>query len=328
MSRIFHFVLPALGSLLICSATSAQMRGGSASVRSIPARPLLPTRTITLARPPANSRIQPASGTQANQHVTVAQFAPDGQRTTFNPQLACVVNLDSGIAVPGLGFDYPHLAAISGSFPFNPPIERGENGLNHHFFAPIFFTEDPNFQGVPGLGFDYPHLAAISGNFPFNPPFEHDEIGINNNSFAPIFFSENPGFSDFIDPAVIQQVQQQFQQQGQQQPQIIVIQQPAPVTVAQPTSPPPQASANSAVPSTTPPSTSLVPAAAVRDVGEFILIRRDGRVLFASVFYVSGGQLHYVTPEGIRHTVSVAELDSNATHQMNDALGSAVQIHN
>jgi len=271
---------------------------------------------------------QRVSGTQAYQHAAVVQIAPDGHHTAFNRQLACIVNLDSVIAVPGLGFDYPHLAAISGNFPFNPPIEPGRNGPSPHFFGPIFFTDDPNFQGVPGLGFDYPHLAAISGNFPFNPPVEHNGISINDNSFAPIFFSENPGFSDFIDPAAIQQVEHQFQEQGQRQPQIIVIQQPAPVTAAQPNSPVPQAAVNSAVPSTTPPSTSLAPAAPVRDVGEFILIRRDGRVLFASMFYVSGGQLHYVTPEGIRHTVSVTELDSNATHQMNDVLGTAVQLQN
>jgi len=30
--------------------------------------------------------------------------------------------------VPGLGFDYPHLAAISENFPFNPPVEGVERG--------------------------------------------------------------------------------------------------------------------------------------------------------------------------------------------------------
>jgi hypothetical protein len=169
------------------------------------------------------------------------------------------------------------------------------------------------------LGFDYPHLAAISGNFPFNPPVEGVERGAHNFG-TPIFFGGNSYSPGFIDSA--------GNQQFQQQPQIIVIQQPAPVAVAQQTNPVPQASGNSAVPSTTPDSTPLPPAGPVRDVGEFILVRRDGRILFASVFYVSGGQLHYVTPEGIRHTVSVTELDPSATHQMNDALGSAVQIHN
>jgi len=327
MNRIFNFVVPALGGLLICIPTSAQMRGGRAFANPIPARPLPSTQVTTIVRPHSNSVTQPAPA-QAHQQVAAMQIAPDGHQTTFNRQFARVVNLDSVIAVPGLGFDYPHLAAISGNFPFNPPIEHGKNNPPHHFFAPIFFTDDLNFQAVPRVGFDYPHSAAISGNFPFNPPFENNGIRINDNSFVPIFFTENAGFSDFIDPEVIQQVERQFQQQGQQPPQIIVIQQPAPVVGAQPSSPVKQAPVSSAISSTMSPSASEATAVPVRDVGEFILIRRDGRVLFASVFYVSGGQLHYVTPEGTRHTVSLAELDSNATHQMNDALGTAIQIHN
>jgi hypothetical protein len=270
MNRIFHFVAPALGGLLICSPTSAQMRGGRTSASPVPARHLPSVQVTTIVRPPSNSVTQPATGGQANRQVIVVHIVPNWHQTPGNRPFENTVSFENENEVPGLGFDYPHLAAISGNFPFNPPVEGVERGA-HDFVAPIFFGGNSYFPG----------LIDSAGN-----------------------------------------------QQVQQQPQIIVIQQPAPVAVAQPTSPVPQASVNSAVPSTTPPSTSLPPAAPVRDVGEFIFVRHDGRVLFASVFYVSGGQLHYVTPEGARHTVSVSELDSNATHQMNDALGSTVQIHN
>jgi len=81
---------------------------------------------------------------------------------------------------------------------------------------------------VPGLGFDYPHLAAISGNFPFNPLSKALNVA-HVISLPPIFFGGNSYFPGFIDSA--------GNQQFQQQPQIIVIQQPAPVAVAQPTSP-------------------------------------------------------------------------------------------
>ncbi len=273
MNRIFNFVVPALGGLLICIPTSAQMRGGRAFANPIPARPLPSTQVTTIVRPPGNSVAQPATGGQANRQVLMV-----------------------------------HVIHIVPNLPQTPNTRPFEN---------IVSLESEN--GVPGLGFDYPHLAAISGNFPFNPPVEGVERGARD-FVAPIFFGGNSYFPGFIDSA--------GNQQFQQQPQIIVIQQPAPVAVAQPTSPVPQASVNSAVPSTNPLSTSLPPDTPVRDVGEFILVRRDGRVLFASVFYVSGGQLHYVTPEGIRHTVSVTELDSSATHQMNDALGTPIQIHN
>jgi hypothetical protein len=62
-------------------------------------------------------------------------------------------------------------------------------------------------------------------------------------------------------------------------------------------------------------------------VGELILVRRDGRVLFASVFSVTGTQVQYVTPEGIRHTLPLAELDTVATQEMNEARGTTLQFH-
>ncbi len=42
----------------------------------------------------------------------------------------------------------------------------------------------------------------------------------------------------------------------------------------------------------------------------------------------SGTQLQYVTPEGIRHTLAMSDLDAGATQEMNEARGTTVQIHN
>jgi hypothetical protein len=219
------------------------------------------------------------------------------------------------------------MAAIRGRFPFNPAILLDRNEMHNDSFGSIFFIGNPDFQEVPGLGFDFPHLAAVSGHLHFNPAFEHNRFDMNDGSFAPIFWNENPGSPDFVDPSVIQQVQQEFQQQGQQPPQIIVIQQPAPVTQEQPTGGAPKASLNSAARSTATPLASPVAPAPIRDVGEFIFLRRDGRILFGSVFFVSEGMLQYVTPEGIRHTVPVNELDTEATRMMNDSLGATVDLH-
>lgn len=69
------------------------------------------------------------------------------------------------------------------------------------------------------------------------------------------------------------------------------------------------------------------PAAAVPDVGDFILIRRDGRILFASAFSITGNQLRYVTPEGVRGSLLMSDLDADATQQMNEARGTSVQLH-
>jgi hypothetical protein len=174
-------------------------------------------------------------------------------------------------------------------------------------------------SGVPGLGFDFPHLAAISGasrQSPFrNGHGNHFEQG----SFIPIFFGGYPYFSD--DTGYDQPAQPPEQQVSQQpQPQIIVIQQPVPA----------QQVANSGsetgnLSAAGPETEAAVP---IRDVGDFILVRRDGRILFASLFSIVGTQLQYVTPEGIRHTVALSDLDADATHQMNEARGTTVQIHN
>jgi hypothetical protein len=277
-------------------------------------------------RSPNNGANQTASGTPLSSPVTVVHVVTNGGSHSGDWLFINAGIIESENGVPGLGFDFPHLAAISGKFRFDPAFEHNGLGLNDNPFAPFFFSENPEFRGVPGLGFDFPHLAAISGHIHFNLAFEHDRFGSNDNSFVPIVWGEYPSSSDFIDPSVIQQIQQEFQQQGQPQPQIIVIQQPAPVAGEQLTGRVAQALPSSSGSSIAPSVASPAPVAPIRDVGEFILVRRDGRILFASAFYVSGGVLQYVTPESIRRTVAVAELDTEATHKMNEALGTTVDL--
>jgi hypothetical protein len=178
------------------------------------------------------------------------------------------------------------------------------------------FASD-TFSGVPGLGFDFPHLAAISGPLRNNGPrFGHDGHRAQG-SFIPILFGGYPYYSDDLE---YDQQEQQASQQAQPQPQIIVIQQPVPAPQGA------DLSSDTGTLSASEPESQ--PAATVRDVGDFILVRRDGRILFASIFSVVGAQLQYVTPEGIRHTLAISDLDADATQQMNEARGTSVQIHN
>jgi hypothetical protein len=321
MMRKFHFVVTALWGLLFCMPMSAQRGGSRGFANSNAAR--LPQRANLRPVTRARSRwvTQAAFTTQPPSPDTAVTTAPNWQQIPGGQPFVNAVIIRGENGVPGLGFDYPHLAAISGNFPFNSSIVPNSS------FSPIFFTGNTEFDGTPGLGFDYPHLAAISGNFQFNHPFDHNGIGINDNSFTPLFFSDSPNLSDYIDPSLIQQIQQQYQQQGQPQPQIIIVQQPAPaVAAAQPARPGLQDLDNSASSSATPTSSSPAPTSPIRDVGEFVFVRRDGRILFASVFSINGGQLQYVTPEGVRQTIRVADLDADATRQMNEALGSKVEI--
>jgi hypothetical protein len=328
MKRVLHFVIPAFGGLLSCFPISAQMRIRAPSANSSRFQPSQPAHVRTIVTSPNNLAIRSASGNQSCcSHVAVVHVVPNGHPSSGNWRFINAGNIEGENEVPGLGFDFPHLAAIRGSFPFNPAILLDRNGIHGDSFRPIFFIGNPDFHGVPGLGFDFPHLGAISRNIHFNPAFEHNGFAMNDNSFTPIFWSANPGFSDFVDPSVIQQVQEEFQQQGQQQPLIIVIQQPSPVAQEQMTGRAPQAESNSQAPSIAPPIVSPPAPAPIRDVGEFIFVRRDGRILFGSAFFVSEGVLQYVTPEGIRRAVPVIELDTEATRKMNAALGTTVDLH-
>lgn len=257
-----HLLAAALGGLLVCPVAGAQMRN---DVKESPVlRP--PAHARQSPRAPVSSTPPVATGSPSGQQASVVPISPKGQIASgFDP----IVNSVSFDGVPGLGFDYPHLAAIS----------RGQsNSFSSHFVR----------NGHRGQGF-----------------------------FVPIFLGGYPYYGDDFG---YDQPEQQPAQQPQPQPQIIVIQQPVPA----------QQPAESGLDTgyVSPSMPAAQPAEPIPDVGNFLLVRRDGRILFASAFSVVGTQLQYITPEGIRRTVALSELDADATQQMNEARGTTVQIHN
>jgi hypothetical protein len=257
-----HLLFAALAGLLVCSVAGAQMRN---DVKESPA-PRPPAHARQAPRTPAGPTAPVATVSPSSQQTNVVQISPRGQIASgFDP----IVNSVSFDGVPGLGFDYPHLAAIS----------RGQiNNSSSHFVH----------NGHRGQGL-----------------------------FVPIFFG---GYPYYPDDFGYDQPEQQPAQQPQLQPQIIVIQQPVPA----------QQPADSGLDAgnVSPSVPAAQPAEPIPDVGNFLLVRRDGRILFASAFSVVGGQLQYITPDGIRRTVAISELDADATQQMNEARGTTVQIHN
>ena len=259
----FHISTAALGGILACSLAGAQMRDGSSSLRrpSVHARPA--------ARASANSTGNAGAAVPSSPQASMIQISPSGRITSGFVPFLNSFNFDGTSGVPGLGFDFPHLAAISGGLGNNPFSRLGHNGRR-------------------GQG-----------------------------SFAPILFG---GYPYYYDDLGYDQSEQQTVPQSQPQPQIIVIQQPVP---AQQGADSGSDAGNLSASAPAPPAD--VP---IRDVGDFILVRRDGRILFASVFSVDGAQLQYVTPEGIRRTLALSDLDADATQQMNEARGTTVQIHN
>lgn len=167
---------------------------------------------------------------------------------------------------------------------------------------------NPNFapiRGVPGMGFDYQHLAAIE--HPFLNRFGRGRTLFPYYPyFAPLFYDTLP-LDDYDSYDGQYPYDSQTPGDYTQQPQFITQQ------------PPPQAS----VPLE---SISQTPAPPPPELGELILVRRDGQILLAVAFTVRNGQLTYVTKEGARRSFPVSELDKDATREMNDANGTAVSL--
>ena len=68
------------------------------------------------------------------------------------------------------------------------------------------------------------------------------------------------------------------------------------------------------------------PAAAQAAVAEpesepYVFVRRDGTLFFANAYAWENGTLRYITPEGLRRTVTSDKLDLNATQQFNEQRG-------
>jgi hypothetical protein len=100
---------------------------------------------------------------------------------------------------------------------------------------------------------------------------------------------------------------------GAQQPVFVV---PQPPQQPQPTAQAP-AVATPQIPPSPPP-----------ELGQLILVRRDGQIIMAVAFTVRNGQLTYISNDGTRRSFPVSELDKDATRQMNDANGTSVALPN
>jgi hypothetical protein len=152
---------------------------------------------------------------------------------------------------------------------------------------------------VPGLGFDYAHVAAV------HPHGIHDR---NRNrqfvgTYIPFFYGggyympfSSDEYADEAPPADPQQADS-----GQQQaPQTVYSDRPAK------------------------PSRDYIPApqtASEQEAEQYVFVRRDGTVFFASAYAWENGTLRYITTEGLRHTVTADKLDLDATQQFNEQRG-------
>jgi hypothetical protein len=167
-------------------------------------------------------------------------------------------------------------------------------------------------QDVPGLGFDYAHLAAVT---PRTQALRAEPGPAPDQFITPIFW----GWPAYFAP------QSAAPQPAAPQPIVIILQQPPPTVIVIPApgaindAPRDQAAAPSA------PSLSPAPPP-LRERSPFALLRRDGQIILSSIFGVSGGILTYIDRNGARRSFPLAELDVEATQQMNEAAGRPITL--
>ena len=164
---------------------------------------------------------------------------------------------------------------------------------------------------VPGFGFSFVHLAAINRDLGVRAlidPVTQMQLALaerllNETPVTPVAFPVFGGVGEA--PVVI----------PQQQPQVIIVQQPTPAV---------ETVAAQALPQQM--EAPEVASAALPDVGEFILVERNGSQVPAVAFTRQGDRIVYVTRQGVRRSMGITELDPDATIRMNEERGSSLQL--
>ncbi len=184
-----------------------------------------------------------------------------------------------------------------------PRVTVISNGNSSRVLTPQFVDADP--FPVPGFGFDFIHLAAVNRG---------RNNRVRRTPFATIPFFGFPFFSDFsaVPPAQAAP------------PQVIVVQQPVPGQGedADEEISPRQARRSYFAAA---PEASSDPEP-LHEAGEYVIVKRDGGLAFAVAFSVQGGQLIYITREGLQHTMALSTIDLTATQQMNEQRGTPIHL--
>jgi len=177
------------------------------------------------------------------------------------------------------------------------------------------FTLQQLLDPVPPPGFDYQYLSAIDSDLAvkalIDPETEWRVAGVRRlgggRGFAGggYFLLDGGGY---YYPDESDQSQELPQQPAQQQPQIIVLQQAPPAGQA------------------AQPEAQAAPEAPLPDVGQFVLVLRNGTRIQAVAFTTSGSNIIYITADGSRRTIAIADLDSETTIRVNDERGTPLQF--
>ena len=128
-------------------------------------RPVLSLRHARSgARASASSATPAAIGLRPSPQTSVIQISPSGRITSGFAPAANSFRLDSATGVPGLGFDFPHLAAVGGGLRNNAPDFEHHGHRGQGSFVPIFFGGYP--YGYEDLGYDQQDQQTVQPSQP------------------------------------------------------------------------------------------------------------------------------------------------------------------
>ncbi len=158
---------------------------------------------------------------------------------------------------------------------------------------------------VPGLGFDSAHVAAVH---PHGPGDRGRGRG-RDRGFVGAYFPFYGG--DYYWPL-------DSDDAGDEEVSAAPADETQPVEAGESEA---DQVAENEIPAT--PSRDYVPAKSIppQASDEYVFVRRDGTLFFATAFAWENGTLRYITREGLRHTMSLDQLDLNATQQFNQQRG-------
>ncbi len=305
MSKIVRFAFLVAAAAALPWSVAAQHGGvaaGASAPAAAPAAPL--TGRVSHSATYGSGSLHPHRGAPVGVHATgTARHATSPTETTatststaaaqnVTPNVV-VVPADSGITlqdltgqVPGLGFDYEHLAAISGNLAEKAlidPVTMEELALAERF----------NRGGVGGS-------AYLLGGYGYG--YAGGDAPVDNGDP-----SGDPQDAQ-AQPAVAA---------PQPPPQIIILQQPAG---------PSGSAGQSYGGADGRTEAAQAKAAPLPEASDFLLVLKSGVMVSAVAFTRQGDELIYVTKEGNRRTMSVATIDSDATSKINAARGTSLKL--
>jgi hypothetical protein len=251
--------------------------------------------------------------------VVVIAAAPINAQQRMSPSAAPrVATLHSPPAAAhaaGARAPAPRRTAPGSSVHFNAATNSFESSNG----TPVSFEQLLN--PVPGLGFDYHHLSPNSQNLGIKAlvdPATGWRISearrvLHGSRFSgPGFYILDGGLyypvSDDSSDAAAQTADSDPSSQQQQQPQVVVVQAPQSQ----------QADEDS--------STQERTEEQIPDVGQFTLVLRNGRQLEAVAFSHVNDEIVYITTDGSRRSFPAADLNSDATVQINVERGTPLQL--